>query len=216
MRPGQRVRLSIGPSMPLKLVGSVIGLVFIGIAAVFMVVAFGIGSHMTALGSTFDQGGGPEPPWFAGPNGFVSSVSKLFGLCGVPFVLLGLLYLLQLWRVGAWLDGTEISYRNALWTRHADLATATVAMSGITYVHNDTVGTVNRRTVIRVPALAVTAPGGRRPFKIPLRGQGLDLLPPDQLRALSYALLANTGPESGRARAVGEHLRQLADDPLVY
>jgi hypothetical protein len=131
-------------------------------------------------------------------------------------LLFGLGFMLYLWRVGAWLDGTRVSYRNAVRTRHVDLATASVTMSGVNYVHQNNVGTTNTRTVIRVPALAVTPLGGHRPLKIPLRGQGLDLLPPNELRALANVLLTNTGPESARARAVGEHLRQLADDPLVY
>jgi hypothetical protein len=217
MQPGRRVRLSVGPSMPFKLLGSVVALALVGGAVAFLLVAFVIGNQASALGSSFDPGGSnPDLPGVDNTAGFISSAFGLFGLCGIPFVLFGLGFLLQLWRVGAWLDGTEVSYRNALWTRRADLATASVMMSGITYVHHhNDVGPFDRRTVIRVPALAVTAPG-RRPFKIPLRGQGLDLLPPDQLRALSDALLANTGPESARARAVGDHLRKLADDPLVY
>jgi hypothetical protein len=217
MQPGLRVRLSVGPSLPVRLIGSVVALVFIGGSAAFMLIAFGIGNKVTTLGTTFDQGGtsGVDLGGFDNTTGFLGAVSGLMGLCAVPFLLIGFVFMLYLWRVGAWLDGTRVSYRK-LGTRHVDLATASVTMSGVNYVHQNNVGPMQSRTVIRVPALAVAAPGSHRPLKIPLRGQGLDLLPPNELRALADALLTNTGPESARARAVGDHLRKLADDPLVY
>lgn len=67
----------------------------------------------------------------------------------------------------------------------------------------------------RAPAVVATDGESGRRVTIPLRGMGLDTLPPSELRALADAI--STGrPVDGRdgdAHAVASHLRRLAEHP---
>ena len=191
MQPASRIRLSVGASTPVKIFATFVVVIFVGIVLSIMAIAFGIGS---AANSMFEQPAGFGDQPFDTVTTVTSGAAVLMGLCGVTFLLVGLYLLLSTWRAGAWLRGTVVSRRGALLTRCADLAVADVSMAGINYRQNHHHGSFNSHAVVRVPALAAVAPGATRPLKIPLRGQGLDLLPGGQLRALADALDANHGP----------------------
>ena len=141
------------------------------------------------------------------------TMAKLMGLCGLPFVLLGLYLIVYAWRNAAWLAGTVVAKRGAFLTRSADLATADVRMGGIDHTRTHRTGVHEYRTVVRSPALVVAENG--KTLKIPLRGQGLDLLPPSEFQALAGALARNTSVGAERARAIGAHLNDIAMDPLA-
>jgi hypothetical protein len=137
------------------------------------------------------------------------------GLCGLPFVSVGLYLLVYAWRSASWLDGSVVSKRGAFLTGRADLATAEVRMGGIDHTRTHHHGVHEYRTVVRIPALVATDTASGKTVKVPLRGQGLDLLPPHELRALAGALSMNTSAGAERARAIAAHLTAIAADPLA-
>jgi hypothetical protein len=229
MQPIQRVRLSVGLSTPIKLVVSAFAAVFAFGGVVFAAFAWGVGTFGDTVADGLDPSGTPlgdnpfggEDP-FGGQDPFAqaqdgasvfSFMAKAMGLCGLPFVLIGLYMIVYAWRSSAWLDGTVVSKRGAFLTRKADLATADVRMGGIDHTRTHHHGVREYRTVVRIPALVVTDSG--RTVKIPLRGQGLDLLPPTELQALAGALSLNTSASAERARAIAAHLNGIAMDPLA-
>ncbi|MBB5870556.1 hypothetical protein F4553_003935 [Allocatelliglobosispora scoriae] len=203
-----------------------IALVFVGMSVFFVIFAFGF---TDALTTPLDTG---EPdligfPGAADPIGpdvgavdsagsLAAGVFKMIGLCGVPFALVGCYLLLRIWREAAWLDGTVLTRRGAFLSRAVDLSTAEIAMGGINYSQHHDHGTHHQRSTVRVPALVATDQRSGRITKLPLRGQGLDLLPSGQLAALADALDQNRSAAVERARAIGAHLRSLAADPLAY
>lgn len=131
------------------------------------------------------------------------------GLCGLPFVLLGLYLVLRVLRTAAWLDGTRASVRGALGTRTVDLATAEVG--GGTIAHR-----VGDDGLARVPSLIARDRDTGRRVTIPLQGPGLGNLPPYELRALAEAITAGR-PDQGRdadAHALAGQLRDMAGNPL--
>lgn len=220
MQPNQRVRLSVGLSTPMKFAVSAFAAVFAFGGLLFAVVAWGIGSIGEAAAEDFGSdpfGGDPfgGDPFADGREtaSAISTVMKAFGLCGLPFVGLGLYLMVYAWRSAAWLDGTVAAKRGAFLTRRADLATADVRMGGIDHTRTHHHGAHEYRTVVRIPALVVTE--GGRTIKLPLRGQGLDLLPPTEFQALADALDRNTSASAQRARAIAAHLRGIAMDPLA-
>lgn len=235
MQPSQRIHLSVGLATPLKVLASVIALLFIGASGVFMILALGVGEVSKSAGNFADNPlvggtGGPfDDPYFSNapmpmPNtepfeqasSFVTLFTRLLSLCGIPFVLIGVYLLLHVWRNAAWLDGAAVTKRGALLSRRVDLTTAEVAMGGINYTQHHQHGLRDYQTLVRLPALALTEVSSGRTTKIPLRGQGLDLLPASQLSALADALDQNRSVSAERARAIAAHLRSLAADPLAY
>lgn len=223
MQPNQRVRLTIGMSTPIKFFVTAVAAVFAFGGVVFAAFAWGIGALGNAAGESFDSSGTPlgDNPFGDDPFGdgmqsgtsLFSTMAKLLGLCGLPFVLIGLYLIVYAWRHAAWLDGTVVAKRGAVLTRTADLATADVRMGGIDHTRTHHHGVREYRTVVRIPALVVAENG--RTLKIPLRGQGLDLLPPSELQALAGALARNTSAGAERVRAIAAHLNDIAADPLA-
>jgi len=234
LNPQQRIHFSVGLSTPLKALASAIFVLFVGGSLLFMAFAFGMSQVSDSMTGFADQplvgGDGSNPfddPAFSGmpmPNtepfeqasGFFTLATRMMGLCGLPFVLIGVYGLLFVWRKAAWLDGTVYTSRGALLRRSVDLSIAEVSMAGVNYTQHHDHGMHHHRTTIRVPAVAATEVRSGRTTKIPLRGQGLDLLPGFQLRALADALDANRSASAERARAIAAHLRSLAADPLAF
>ena len=224
MQPNQRLRLSTGMSAPIKIFVSVVAL-FLALGGVgFAAFAWGIGAVSDSVTSDpFGSaplgddplGGDPFSDGMQSQTSFFSTVVRAMGLCGLPFVLVGLYLLIYTWRNAIWLDGTVVSKRGAFLTRRTDLATADVRMGNITQSTSHQHGYHQYRTVVRIPALVANDAATGRTMKIPLRGQGLDLLPPHELQALAGALSANMSNGAERARAIAAHLSAVAADPLA-
>jgi hypothetical protein len=217
MQPTQRVRLSTGMTTPIKIFVSVIALFFALGGIVFAAFAWGIGAvsdSVTGDGFAGDDPFGTGDGMQSGTSVF-SAIVRAMGLCGLPFVLLGVYLLVYAWRSAIWLDATVVSKRGAFLTRRADLATAEVRMGNVSQSTSHHHGPHEYRTVIRIPALVATDAQTRRTVKIPLRGQGLDLLPPHELQALAAALSVNSSAGAERARAIAAHLNAVAADPLA-
>jgi hypothetical protein len=224
-----RIKLSIGPATWAKALVSVVAVFFIAFSMFFMAVAFGMGTFVDSVSQTATEpfgNSGFDDPFFGDTpdkaadsvqNGFslFSMMTKLMGLCGLPFALIGIFALLYVWRYGAWLDGTIVSKRGAFRTQRADLATAEISMGGINHAQDHHHGLREYQTTIRIPALVLTIAQTGRAMKIPLRGQGFDLLPASQLSALAAGLETNRSASAQRARAIGARLRSLAADPLA-
>src|SRR5258705_3652211 len=92
MQPGQRVVLSVGPSTGLKIFMTFVALFFVGGSFVFMAVAAGIGGAISWFASAGEQSGvfgdgSQTPPFF-------SAAAGLLALCGIPFVLFGVYFVL--------------------------------------------------------------------------------------------------------------------------
>jgi hypothetical protein len=213
------MRLSVGPSPAAKGVAAFIAVILFVIGFCLAGLAFGMGSWFDSWSSFVEDpfAGDPLAPTMDTPvdEGFSAMgwVAKAMGLCGVPFALGAVYLLLHTWRFQIRLDGTLLSKRGALLTRRADIATAEVNMAGFHYTQRVS---HDRRAVYRVAAVAVTDPASGRTIKVPLRGQGLDLLPPNQLRALADALDCNMSADPQRARGIAAQLRELASDPVAY
>ncbi|NUT33919.1 MAG: hypothetical protein HOV79_12685 [Hamadaea sp.] len=229
MQPTSRVHLANGMSGPAKAISVGVATTMIIIGAVFTAVVLGIGSMADWMGSTAEDPFGdsgfvdpssgepietlfPAQPDMSEPFDMFSLFARILAAFGVPFVLGGIYVLVFALRHRSWLVGTVVAKRGAFLTRRADLATAEISMGAVTHTQRHEHGVRDYRTVVRIPALVVTDAATGRGMKIPLRGQGLDLLPPTQLSALAEALGANPAP---RARAIAEHLRSLAADPLA-
>ncbi|MCX5118617.1 hypothetical protein OG992_15650 [Micromonospora sp. NBC_00362] len=218
----QELRLSVGASPGQRVVAVVFGVLLTAVGAAFValpLVADGLLRRLTGPGDAFasyeearDLPPGLLPPGLrdsADPN--QSGPSLFIGLCGLPFVLLGLYLVLRVLRTAAWLDGSRARVRGALRTRTVDLATARIESGAVSYREADD-GPAGEP---QVRAVRATDPGSARGVTIPLRGMGLPVLPPSELRALAEAITTGRpGVErAGDARAVAEHLRRLAERP---
>ncbi|MBG6102441.1 MULTISPECIES: hypothetical protein [Micromonospora] len=219
----QELRLSVGASPGQRVVAVVAGVLLAAVGAAFValpLVADGLLRRLTGPGDAFasyeearDLPPGLLPPGLrdsADPN--QSGPSPFIGLCGLPFVLLGLYLVLRVLRTAAWLDGSRARVRGALRTRTVDLATARIESGVVSYREADDDGPGGGA---RVRAILATNRGSTRGVTIPLRGMGLPSLPPPELRALAEAITTGR-PGDGRdtdAHAVADHLRRLAERP---
>ncbi|MEU8422866.1 hypothetical protein AB0C15_18510 [Micromonospora sp. NPDC048835] len=218
----QELRLSVGASPAQRVVAVVIGVLLAAVGAAFVVlplVADGLLRRLTGPGDPLasyeearDLPPGLLPPALrdsADPH--QSGPSPLIGLCGLPFVLLGLYLVLRVLRTAAWLDGSRVRVRGALRTRTADLATARIESGAVSYRGaDDDDGPAGGRQVRSVLA---TDRGSTRGVTIALRGMGLPVLPPSELRALADAITARRPVDewAGEAHAVADHLHHLAE-----
>lgn len=221
-----RQQLSVGSPPALKVFGAVFGFIFAAAGAAFALLplvlygwlrnAFGGGESCPTASEI--SGIPPDllPPsvrecvangsWFNDGGGF--GAMSLLGLCGIPFLLVGLYLALSALRTAAWLEGTRATVRGAVRTRTVDLATATVTAGVATYRRNpDSPGAWTERR----PTLIAKDPATGQSITIPLHGVGMAQLPPPELRALADALNPNQDRD---ARAVATQLRTMADNPL--
>ncbi|MCG5441014.1 hypothetical protein [Micromonospora foliorum] len=219
----QELRLSVGASPGQRVVAVAAGVLLTAVGAAFValpLVADGLLRRLTGPGDAFasyeearDLPPGLLPPALrdsADPN--QSGPSPFIGLCGLPFVLLGLYLVLRVLRTAAWLDGSRARVRGALRTRIVDLATARIESGAVSYREADDDGPAGEP---QVRAIHATDPGSARGVTIPLRGMGLPVLPPSELRALVEAITTGRPSDErvGDARAVADHLRRLAERP---
>ncbi|WP_433285381.1 hypothetical protein [Micromonospora sp. CA-244673] len=215
----ERIRLSVGAASGQRAMAVVVGALFTAFGAAFVLlplVAGGLLRRVAGLGDPVPSYDDVRdlPPELLPPDlheGATAAPTPLryAGLCGVPFVLLGLYLVLRVLRTAAWLDGTRASVRGALGTRTVDLAAAEVR--GGTIAHR-----VGDDGVVRVPSLIARDRDTGRRVTIPLQGPGLGNLPPYELRALAEAMTAGR-PDQGRdadAHALAGRLRAMAADPL--
>ena len=206
------MRLSVGPSPAAKGVTSFAAVFLLAVGFCFAGLAFGMGGVFDSFGEFAADPSGLENPL---DEGFAVAgwLATAMGLCGLPFVFFGVYLFLHTWRFQIRLDGTLLSKRGVLLTRRAELTTAEVNMAGFHYSQRIS---HDRRAVYRVAAVAVTDPAGGKTIKVPLRGQGLDLLPPHELRALADALDRNMSSDPQRDRGIAAHLRELASNPVAF
>ncbi|MET8836364.1 hypothetical protein ABZV78_20915 [Micromonospora sp. NPDC004540] len=216
----ERIRLSVGAASGQRAVGALVGVLFSAFGAAFVLLplvagdllrrAAGFGDPAPSYDDVRDLP--PEllpPDLHDGAGAAVPAPLRYAGLCGLPFVLLGLYLVLRVLRTAAWLDGTRASVRGALGTRTVDLATAEVRGGAVAQRVGDD-------GVVRVPTLIARDRDSGRRVTIPLQGPGLGNLPPYELRALADAITAGR-PDQGRdadAHALAGRLRTMADDPL--
>ena len=215
----QRLRLSVGAPAGQRAVAAVVGGLFtaVGVAFVLLpVLAEGLLRRMTGFGDPLpsyeearDLPPGMLPPDLAGTSSSGPTPVRFVGLCGLPFVLLGLYLVLRVLRTAAWLAGTRASVRGALGTRTVDLATAEVTAGAVARQVGD-------QAVVRVPTVVARDPDTGRRITIPLQGMGLATLPPDELRALADAMTAGraTGGRDGDVHVLADRLRAMAANPL--
>ncbi|RAO26632.1 hypothetical protein PSN13_06661 [Micromonospora saelicesensis] len=218
----QELRLSVGASPGQRVVAVVFGVLLTAVGAAFValpLVADGLLRRLTGPGDAFasyeearDLPPGLLPPGLrdsADPN--QSGPSPFVGLYGLPFVLLGLYLVLRVLRTAAWLDGSRARVRGALRTRTVDLATARIESGAVSYREADD----GRAGEPQARAILATDPGSARGVSIPLRGMGLPVLPPSELRALAEAITTGRpgDEQAGDAHAVADHLRRLAERP---
>jgi hypothetical protein len=226
----EKWRLSIGAPPVARAIGVVAGLIFAAVGTAFAVLplaADGMLADLTGFGdggeSCVDTGGIPARYLPAGVSGCDHGFSawlhgglgpmKLIGLVGIPFALLGIVMVLRTLRTAAWLEGTTLRMRGAFRSRSVDLATATVTAGMSTHRNSDGDGHV---TVSRVPMLVARDRGSGRTISLPLQGQGLDHLPPRELRLLADAMTTGrpaAGPDADVHRAAAQ-LREMAENPL--
>ncbi|MFC4148184.1 hypothetical protein ACFO0M_18175 [Micromonospora mangrovi] len=217
----EKLRLSVGAGPGQRAFASVVGVLFAAFGAVFVllpIVADRLLARLTGVGDPFPsyEDARDVPPGMLPPEltdgssgGGGLGAGRLVGLCGLPFVLLGLYLLLRTLRTAAWLDGTRASVRGALVTRTVDLATADVSAGAVPY-------RAAEQTVLRVPTVVARDPASGRRVTIPLQGMGLATLPGYELRALADAITAGR-PTDGRhadAHALAGQLRTMAERPL--
>ena len=216
----EKIRLSVGAPPGQRLFATLVGALFAVFGTAFVllpVVADGLLRRLTGSGDPFpsyddarDLPPGMLPPELRDAATTDSPGSGRFvGLCGVPFVLLGLYLVLRVLRTAAWLEGTRASVRGALGTRTVDLATAEVTGGAVAYRTGD-------EALVRVPTVVARDRGTGRRVSIPLQGMGLATLPPYELRALADAITAGR-PTDGRdadAHGLAGQLRTMAGNPL--
>jgi hypothetical protein len=202
----EKVRLSVGAAPGQRAFAAVVGVLCTAFGAVFVLLpifADRLLSRLTGFGDPFpsydearDLPPGMLPPALndTAPPGPVQFV----GLCGLPFVLLGLYLLLRVLRTAAWLEGTRASVRGALGTRTVDLATAEVRGGAVAFR-----GEEDR--VLRVPTVVARDRETGRQVTIPLQGMGLATLPPYELRALADAITAGRPNDVRSAARHGGH-----------
>ncbi|MCW3814724.1 hypothetical protein ONA91_09680 [Micromonospora sp. DR5-3] len=213
----EKIRLSVGAAPGQRAFAAVAGVLCTAFGAVFVLLPIFAGpllSRLTGYGDPFpsydearDLPPGMLPPALndpASPGSF-----RFVGLCGLPFVLLGLYLLLRVLRTAAWLEGTRASVRGALGTRTVDLATAEVRGGALAYRGGDD-------AVLRVPTVIARDRDTGRRVTIPLQGMGLATLPSNELRALADAITTGR-PNEGRdadVHVLAGRLRDMAGDPL--
>ncbi|MEV4388915.1 hypothetical protein AB0J68_24940, partial [Micromonospora sp. NPDC049580] len=209
----QQLRLSVGASAGQRTVAVVTGVLVAAIGAAFVLVpllAGGLVRRLTGPGDGFasyeearDLPPGMLPPALRESTSGSEGPGPFLGLCGLPFVLLGVYLVLRVLRTAAWLDGSRVRVRGAIRSRTVDLAIARVDL-----VRADASARAGRS-----PGIVVTDRASGHRVTIPLRGMGLPVLPPSELRALADAFAAGRpGAEpSDEARAVAADLRRLAD-----
>jgi hypothetical protein len=220
----EKSRLSIDAPTAQRVFGTAIGLVFAAVGTAFVLLPLiadgwlqSVINADTGCPSADQISGIPEdllPPevrdcvsqgsWFTAADGL--GPARWIGLCGLPFVFVGLYLALSVLRTAAWLDGTRATVRRAFGTRTVDLATATITAGAITHHHGD-----NGTAVERVPTLIARDPASGRTITIPLRGPATAQLPPAELRGLAAAIEANPDAD---ARNLANQLRTMADNPL--
>ncbi|MEU4479363.1 hypothetical protein AB0F68_15045 [Micromonospora sp. NPDC023966] len=214
-----RIRLSVGAASGQRAVAAVVGVLLSAFGAAFVllpVVADGLLRRVTGFGDPVPSYEDVRdlPPELLPPDlhdGAAAAPAPLryAGLCGLPFLLLGLYLVLRVLRTAAWLDGTRASVRGALGTRTVDLATA--ELRGGAFAQR-----VGDDGVVRVPTLIARDRDSGRRVTIPLQGPGLGNLPPYELRALADAITAGR-PDQGRdadAHALAGQRRTMAGNPL--
>ncbi|MEU5780324.1 hypothetical protein [Micromonospora lupini] len=214
----QQLRLSVGASAGQRTVAVVTGVLVAAVGAAFVLVpllAGGLLRRLTGPGDGFasyeearDLPPGMLPPALRESGGGSEGPGPFLGLCGLPFVLLGVYLVLRVLRTAAWLDGSRVRVRGAIRSRSVDLAIASVD----SWSHGETAVDPSTRAG-RSPAIVVTDRASGHRVTIPLRGMGLPVLPPSELRALADAFAAGRpGAEpSAEARALAADLRRLAD-----
>jgi hypothetical protein len=213
-------RLSNGPGPAGRILGAVVGAVFVAGGVCFAVMA------VTGEGFLDDSGGtGPcvdsddlarvpaevLPPDVAVCSGWLPPHIGLFGWSGLVIggglALLGLFLTARWLRAAAWLDGTTLRVRGAFRSRVVDLAVADVTLGTVTYTGDD-------HRSRRVPMLVARDPASGRRVKLPLSGARMDRLPPAELRALADAMTTGRPSSQTEAWQAASQLRQMADDPL--
>jgi hypothetical protein len=228
----ERVRLSVGLPTGQRIFAVLFGVVFAAVGAAFVLaplVADGLLRRLTGNEHQCTISGDPTsiapdalPPELRdclaqggafGDAGIGLGPIRFIGLCGIPFVLLGLYLALRGLRTAVWLDGTRADVRGALRIRSVDLATAEIIAGAITYRRDE--GGVHDR-IERVPTLIARDPGTGRKVTIALHGGPLAILPPHELRALAAAMTANrpTDGRDGDVHTIARQLRTMADNPL--
>ncbi|NES26865.1 hypothetical protein GCE86_30665 [Micromonospora terminaliae] len=213
-----RIRLSVGAASGQRAGAAVVGVLFTAFGAAFVLlplVAEGLLRRVTGFGDPVPSYDDVRdlPPDLLPPDlndaPAAPTPLRFAGLCGLPFVLLGLYLVLRVLRTATWLDGTRASVRGALGTRTVDLATADVRGGAVAHRVGDD-------GVVRVPTLIARDRETGRRVSIPLQGPGLGTLPPYELRALAEAITAGR-PDQGRdadAHVLAGRLRTMAEDPL--
>ncbi|MGC4749065.1 hypothetical protein ACLQ28_25890 [Micromonospora sp. DT201] len=218
----QELRLSVGAS-PSQRTMAVLGGVFIAaVGAAFVVLPLiaggllsglaGPGDPLSSYEEARDLPPGMLPPVLqdSGGGGEQAGPGLFIGLCGLPFVLLGIYLVLRVLRTAAWLDGSRARVRGAILSRSVDLATARIDAGEVSY--RDAEDDFPARGQ-RVPTIIATDQASGRRVTIPLRGMGLGILPPSELRALAEAITTGR-PVDGRdgdAHAVANQLRRLSE-----
>ncbi|MEU7927467.1 hypothetical protein [Micromonospora sp. NPDC049107] len=206
----QGLRLSVGASAGQRTLAVVTGVLVAAVGVAFVlgpVIAGGLLRRLTGPGDGFatyeearDLPPGMLPPALR-ESGGGSGRGLFLGLCGLPFVLLGVYLVLRVLRTAAWLDGSRVHVRGALRSRTVDLANVRVDPGP----YRDPEGRGGPSAIVVTDRVS-----GQR-ATIPLRGMGLPVLPPPELRALADAFVAG-GPEAAPdARAVAAQLCRLAD-----
>ncbi|MEU1642551.1 hypothetical protein ABZ422_07525 [Micromonospora zamorensis] len=221
----QELRLSVGASPGQRTVAVLSGVFVATIGAAFValpLIAGGLLRRLTGPGDAFasyeearDLPPGMLPPALRDSGaGAESNSVPVVGLCGLPFLLLGVYLVLRVLRTAAWLEGSRARVRGAFTTRTVDLATARIDTAKLSYR-----GTGEDDTPMigqRLRAIVATDRASNRRVIIPLRGMGLGSLPPPELRALADAITTGR-PVDGRddAHTVADQLRRLAAHPLA-
>ncbi len=231
----ERLRLSVGAPPAQRAFGVAFGLLFAAMGAGFVLAPLLADGGLRALtGAAGDCEFTPEdvsglPPdllpaevadctsswdfWGTADDGL--GPLRFIGVCGVPFVLLGLYLVLQVLRTAAWLDGTTAQVRGAFGTRAVDLATAEVTAGAVSYRRReDTV----HEYVEQVPTLVARDRESGRRVTIPLRSGDGGSLPPHELRALAGAMSVgrSTDGRDADVLTLAGQLRAMADNPLGF
>ncbi|MFG1839381.1 hypothetical protein ACGFH8_13195 [Micromonospora sp. NPDC049175] len=220
----QELRLSVGASPAQRTWAVVVGVFVTAVASAFVVlplVAGGVLGRLSGPGDPFssyeearDLPPGMLPPALRDGGAEQAGPSPFIGLCGLPFVLLGIYLVLRVLRTAAWLDGSHVRVRGALRTRRVDLATARIDATELSDREAADDFPVDRR---RAPAIIATDRSDGRRVTVALQGMGLTSLPPSELRALADAITTGR-PVDGRdgdAHAVARQLRRLAEHPQL-
>ncbi|GAB3343365.1 hypothetical protein RMN56_06470 [Micromonospora halotolerans] len=215
----ERIRLSVGAASGQRAMAVVVGVLFTAFGAAFVLLPLvaedllrrvtGFGDPVPSYDDVRDLPPELLPPDLHDGAAATPTPLRYAGLCGLPFLLLGLYLVLRVLRTAAWLDGTRASVRGALGIRTVDLATAEV--HGGTIAHR-----VGDDGVVRVPSLIARDRDSGRRVTIPLQGPGLGNLPAYELRALAEAITAGR-PDQGRdadVHALAGRLRDMAANPL--